>query len=340
MAREAVKRALNKEEAKALYCLNKYAKQERDDIRAVRDAVKKVLFDNEKGDSECIRNLSDNAKNILKRYGIEKLGWFEDPTIFSCSFCELTVQDIKDLTKPWLYPDDDLQWEIETASHDYPELGELFGQYGDDIIYSPEKWNLVSKEAAARLDYLAKGWDDWQATLNEALGRIEDWHLFLHDDSVYDLKNNLYDLKTMALVNSGYEPIAFHELDSSYSTLAYFEIEGYKFHCIALPFEYEEDEVDSSVSIGAISSELKVDEPYTLKESVEILFAFLDLDEELIPDFLAGKKLSCIEHYEINYCRSYNDGTYAGDDYGNDECWDNEYSDDEYWDDEYSDDDE
>ncbi len=333
------------DEAKSLYIINKEAKRLRDLRRGTRDIIKKRLFEpDEEMDYDSL--LSPEAKILLEERGITTLNAISDDAgnefLFErdirSSYSDHYngrefIDTVMDFINSASLSDDDRDKiddcfiNIETDEKELRKIG--LSESGIEEVLG-----VIAEEKSFK-----EGLEAVAERLNDINNKL---HKFLKDgfDKVDAIKENLYNLKSAVIKISGEQPVRIDkDTNTSDYYLAYYMLNGFKFHTMISPDDVDISELDGSAEIDGISSENRLDEEekISLIDAVKNLVNYLDLPEEYEIDILDGKETDLVSRFDLfqytpssSYGDVYSEYDDEDDDYYNDED-DKELSEDWYW---------
>ncbi len=302
----------------ALYIINKTAKTLRDkihDIYTLRSKLKYTLF--ESGDEA---DYSKEELAILKdKCGIDHL-LFEVDSISGCeystipailraysgrdyfynqydsyqgepeciedciSYCESNeyIMDLDDLENLIRIPDDDQESKLSimqnlTCYSDESEIRELTSD--EEVISAFLEYQEIALDEIAHLEKLKEIEEKMHKLLSDAKDEM---------DYNKEAIRRIYRLKSAVITFSRIKPVAYHKQAYGSELLAYYNIDGFKFHTLVDPYEEINEDLVEDTVIDQISSEIKSDCSMDLNEAIRILLDYLGLNDIAPEEYLKG----------------------------------------------------
>ena len=212
------KDTLDETETKALYIINKRSKELRDQKQLLSEKVKKILFDN-----DDIGITSDDI-SFFKEYGIDN--------IYDTDLSEYLVNDGRyGHRRPYIpSPEEDfvdlLDPDCCRTDEDYEILDQA--SISKDDLYYMKKDDLIklglSKDFVDEITHTQDFVRELEKEIERIKANIDKAHDFLHDkNTVFDReKAFLYDMKSCVLQISGYQPVSYHKLAHSSSSIIHY----------------------------------------------------------------------------------------------------------------------
>ncbi len=290
---------LSLEQTQALYVINKDAKAMRDEAQAIytlRNIVKSQLFE-----GETLNPTEEQERILAEKYGIDRFFFSEDP-----------LEDASELTVVW-----------EPGFKNYISIVEQQGFI--DVLYENEACGSGDEviEAVRSLEispYSSREDIMLLTDQNELINRIQEaqtvvrkqiseleleyinklgadrmheflWESGCEKDDLESGKRLLYQLKSAVLIRSGEKPSAYHVMEHSGGLLAYYEINGFKFHMPIDQASLDEEEkarISDDVAIGMIDAERRDDFHVDAEGAIRILLDYLGLGDISADEYLKG----------------------------------------------------
>lgn len=279
---------MNEKEVIALYCINKYAKQIRDDVYAGRKMLKERLFD--------IYNF-DDAKKFPERFGIDvSLDYLED------DICDKTNKELEHRLHFEL--DDEYRqcvWDacsFEELEFNIEEIDKLIkGDWIKLISNDKEEYDRIisvlkencCNEVVENFEYYAGEYKEIKLKIEKIIEHNDQLHEFLHDgfEKYYNQMHYLYDLKSLTIKNSGTEPVSYHKMKGYNNILGVYKIGNFTFHLVVDDEDIELNEFEELETIDA-TIKIEADKVISYEESIKFLCDFNNLSSEIYEIIISG----------------------------------------------------